>query len=70
MLVSREISRLDPTFRVDIFLTHGDYVLNWTEKVGKRSKLRVFRNDTFEEAQKMARKMIQEHDARFGQGVG
>ncbi|MBN9386824.1 MAG: hypothetical protein J0I20_02130 [Chloroflexi bacterium] len=66
MLVSRVTSHIDPTFKVDIFLTHGDYILNWTEKVGKRSKLRVFRNDTFEDAQIMARKMVQEHEARFG----
>lgn len=66
MLVSREISRVDPNFKVDIFLTHGDYVLNWTERIGKRSKIRAFRNDTFEEAQKMARKMVQEHDERVG----
>jgi hypothetical protein len=67
MLVSREISRLDPTFKIDIFLAHGDYILNWTERVGRRAKLRAFRNDTFEGAQKMARQMIQEHEAKLGQ---
>ena len=62
MLVGKEISKLDPDFRVDIFLVNGDYILNWTLKIGKRKKIRTFRNNTLEEAQRSARRIIAEHE--------